>query len=167
MQSNPPDTSTSNTDIRVPRKHQSPQDTTGGEQLTSLLLSSAPPPSSSSTGVPTENGFVLPPPTSNGATSAGNNNVSGSTLSLPSGVVIPAGIDANVLYSSERIMSMLMQLSPPQIQAALNEFDEAIRNKGDKVRNIQVSVLSNPSILKALVLSCSDSFIHSFFPFFF
>jgi hypothetical protein len=53
---------------------------------------------------------------------------------------------------------MLMTLDPSQIQAALNEFDEAIRNKGDKVRNVQVSDLqSYHSFLGVLLLRYSNS----------
>lgn len=133
MQSISSDNAIPSTDIRVPRKHQSPQDTTDGVQLSSSLLSSAPLPSSSSIGVPTGNGFTSNPPTNGG----GGTLASTTAPSLPDGVIIPAGIDSNILYSSERIMSMLMTLNPSQIQAALNEFDEAIRNKGDKVRNVQ------------------------------
>lgn len=38
-------------------------------------------------------------------------------------------------------MTMLAQLTPSQMQAALNEFDEAIRNKGEKVRNVQAYLI--------------------------
>lgn len=161
MQSISPDTAVPNTAIRVPRKQQSPQDTTDGAQLSSSsLLSSAPLPSSSSTGVPTGNGFTPSQPTSNEPISGRAGNLASTAASsLPPGVTIPAGIDSNILYSSDRIMSMLMTLDPSQIQAALNEFDEAIRNKGDKVRNVQVSRLQSfHSFLGILLLRCSNPF---------
>lgn len=150
MQSISSDNAIPSTDIRVPRKHQSPQDTTDGVQLSSSLLSSAPLPSSSSIGVPTGNGFTSNPPTNGG----GGTLASTTAPSLPDGVIIPAGIDSNILYSSERIMSMLMTLNPSQIQAALNEFDEAIRNKGDKVRNVQVSDLQIVIFVLGVLVLC-------------
>lgn len=58
-------------------------------------------------------------------------------LNLPPGVTLPPGMDPSVLLTSDRALALIKELSPTQVQAALNEFDEAIRNKGDKVRNLQ------------------------------
>ena len=56
-------------------------------------------------------------------------------LNLPPGIVLPPTMDPSILANSEKAMQLLNQLPPPQIQAALNEFDEAMKTKGDKVRN--------------------------------
>ncbi len=58
-------------------------------------------------------------------------------LNLPKGVQLPPTMDPAILLASDRAMALLNELSPSQIQAALNEFDEAMRNKGTKVRNSQ------------------------------
>jgi hypothetical protein len=56
---------------------------------------------------------------------------------LPPGINVPASIDPNVMLISDHANSLLKQLNPNQIQAALNEFDEAMKVKGDRVRNVQ------------------------------
>lgn len=58
-------------------------------------------------------------------------------LHLPKGVQLPPTMDPAILLASDRAMALLNELSPSQTQAALNEFDEAMRNKGTKVRNAQ------------------------------
>lgn len=58
-------------------------------------------------------------------------------LNLPAGVVLPPTMDGAILATSERAMALMKDLNPSQIQAALNEFDEAMRSKGNKVRNAQ------------------------------
>jgi hypothetical protein len=44
-------------------------------------------------------------------------------------------MDPSILTNSSKASDLMSQLTPSQMQAALNEFDEAMRNKGDKVRN--------------------------------
>ena len=58
-------------------------------------------------------------------------------LNLPKGVCLPPMMDPTILLTSDRALALLNDLSPSQVQAALNEFDEAMRNKGNKVRNAQ------------------------------
>jgi hypothetical protein len=58
-------------------------------------------------------------------------------LNLPKGVTMPHSMDPTILLTSDRALALLNELSPSQVQAALNEFDEAMRNKGNKVRNSQ------------------------------
>lgn len=50
---------------------------------------------------------------------------------------MPHSMDPTILLTSDRALALLNELSPSQVQAALNEFDEAMRNKGNKVRNSQ------------------------------
>lgn len=56
---------------------------------------------------------------------------------LPPGIVLPPGIDPSILLTSDHALTLLKQLSPAQQQAALLEFEEAMRNKGNRVRNSQ------------------------------
>jgi len=56
---------------------------------------------------------------------------------LPSGLVLPPGIDPAILLSSDHALTLLKQLPPSQQQAALLEFEDAMRNKGNRVRNSQ------------------------------
>jgi len=58
-------------------------------------------------------------------------------LNLPDGVSLPPTMDPTILFTSDRAMTLMNELNPSQVQAALNEFDEAMRNKGGKVRNAQ------------------------------
>lgn len=75
-------------------------------------------------------GIIQPPP-------APMMNIQSMTpaISLPPGVTLPPTMDPNILRNSSKASQMLLQLSPTQMQAALDEFDEAMRNKGDRVRN--------------------------------
>lgn len=58
-------------------------------------------------------------------------------LNLPKGVSLPPTMDPSILLTSDHAMTLLKELSPTQMQAALNEFDDAMKNKGTKVRNTQ------------------------------
>jgi len=58
-------------------------------------------------------------------------------MALPPGVSIPPSMDASILLTSERALSLLRQLTPPQVQAALFEFVDAMQANGDRVRNVQ------------------------------
>jgi len=59
-----------------------------------------------------------------------------SVLNLPPGVVLPPSVDPNLILSSQKAVQLLHTLTPKQMQDSLNEFDEAIRNKTGKVRNV-------------------------------
>ena len=59
-----------------------------------------------------------------------------SALNLPPGVFIPQSIDQNLILASPKAMELLHSLSPKQMQDSLKEFDEAMRSKAGKVRNI-------------------------------
>lgn len=65
----------------------------------------------------------------------GHSHVQRIPLKLPAGVVMPPSMDPSILTNSSKASDLMSQLTPSQMQAALNEFDEAMRNKGDKVRN--------------------------------
>eukprot|EP00979_Chaetoceros_neogracilis_P003108 scaffold530_cov223-Chaetoceros_neogracile.AAC.1 len=58
------------------------------------------------------------------------------SLNMPPGVFIPASIDPNLILASPKAMELLHSLSPQQMQDSLREFDDAMRSKGGKVRNI-------------------------------
>lgn len=59
-----------------------------------------------------------------------------SVLNLPPGVFVPQSIDQNLILASPKAMELLHSLSPKQMQDSLMEFDEAMRSKAGKVRNI-------------------------------
>lgn len=56
---------------------------------------------------------------------------------LQPGVTIPPDMDANILLSSNRALILLNRLSVSLASAALVEFVDALRSKGDQVRNAQ------------------------------
>jgi hypothetical protein len=59
------------------------------------------------------------------------------SLPILNGISFPPNMDPNDILSSDRAISLLQQLEPQQIQAAVNEFAEAMNNKGERVRNVQ------------------------------
>lgn len=60
-----------------------------------------------------------------------------SNIPILSGISLPQDMDPNIILNSDRALSLLQQLDPKQIQAALNEFAEAMSNKGERVRSVQ------------------------------
>merc|ERR1719174_1911332 len=46
-------------------------------------------------------------------------------------------MDLSILIKSDRALTLLRELSPSQINAALLEFVEAMKMKGERVRNSQ------------------------------
>jgi len=56
---------------------------------------------------------------------------------LPPGVSIPPTMDLSILIKSDRALTLLRELSPSQSNAALLEFVEAMKMKGERVRNSQ------------------------------
>jgi len=56
---------------------------------------------------------------------------------LAPGVSLPQGMDPSILLSSEHALTLLKQLPSSQQQASLLEFHEAMKNKGNRVRNAQ------------------------------
>lgn len=75
---------------------------------------------------------------------------------LPGGIKIPPGLDPKILLSSDRALRMLKELtSPVQMQAALDEFTEAMKNKGDRVRNAQAYLVG--VIKRYITVSQKDS----------
>lgn len=80
---------------------------------------------------------VMAAPVPNATASAPMMNIqsTAAAINLPPGVFLPNSMDPNILLNSSKASQLLHQLAPSQMQAALNEFDEAMRNKGDKVRN--------------------------------
>lgn len=57
-------------------------------------------------------------------------------LSLPEGITLPKSVDRN-FFSQKRLRTSFFELPPPQMIAALEEYDAAIRSKGGTVRNPQ------------------------------
>ena len=54
-----------------------------------------------------------------------------------SGISFPPNMDPSIILSSDRALSLLKQLDSRQIQATVDEFAEAMNNKGTKIRSIQ------------------------------
>lgn len=64
-----------------------------------------------------------------------------SSMPIFNGISFPPNMDHNLILGSERALSMFQQLDPKRIQAALDEFTEAMANKGERVRNVQAYFL--------------------------
>ncbi len=54
---------------------------------------------------------------------------------IPPGVNMPSSMDPNVLFTSDRAVQLIQKLTPNQMQAALDEYADAMKQKGGKVRN--------------------------------
>jgi len=65
-----------------------------------------------------------------------NSNSSTVDLPLPEGITLPKSVDRN-FFSQKRLRTSFFELPPPQMIAALEEYDVAIRSKGGTVRNPQ------------------------------
>ena len=60
-----------------------------------------------------------------------------SSIPILSGISFPPNMDPNIILSSDRALSLLEQLDSKQIQAAVDEFADAMSNKGERVRSVQ------------------------------
>jgi hypothetical protein len=141
--SNPTTVSNENSSVpnmisRVPRKQQatvvgSPPSVSATEELTrtsnSLPLNVAPESAVAAAAVPT----TLQ---SNNPNASNAVSLPSSVLNLPPGVTLPPSVDPSLILSSQKAVQLLHTLTPKQMQDSLNEFDEAVRIKGTKVRNV-------------------------------
>ena len=57
-------------------------------------------------------------------------------LALPDGIILPKSVDPN-FFSQNRLRTSFNELSSSQMTAALEEYDIAMRSKGETVRNPQ------------------------------
>lgn len=133
--SNPVSTETSSTPTmmsRVPRKQQaaaagSPPSVSANQELNST---------SNSLPINVSADLVVPTTQLNNPNASNVVSLPSSVLNLPPGVTLPPSIDPSLILSSQKAVQLLHTLTPKQMQDSLNEFDEAIRNKGGKVRNV-------------------------------
>jgi len=57
----------------------------------------------------------------------------GNSVGLPAGITVPRGVDSKLLQG--RLLDTLKQLPDDLIIDALNEYDDALQNKGGSIRN--------------------------------
>lgn len=57
----------------------------------------------------------------------------GPSVGLPEGITVPNGVDSKLLQG--RLLDALLQLPNDLITDALNEYDDALQNKGGSIRN--------------------------------
>lgn len=57
----------------------------------------------------------------------------GTSVGLPEGISVPMGVDSKLLQG--RLLDTLKQLPTDLITDALNEYDDALQNKGGSIRN--------------------------------
>lgn len=139
--SNPTTVSTENSSVpnmisRVPRKQQaaavgSPPSVSATEELTRTS-------NSHPLNVAPESAAAAVPSTlqSNNPNASNAVSLPSSVLNLPPGVTLPPSVDPSLILSSQKAVQLLHTLTPKQMQDSLNEFDEAVRIKGTKVRNV-------------------------------
>ena len=63
----------------------------------------------------------------------GSNDVGGSALVLPGGVQLPPSVTPDMLDG--RLRRFFFELSPAQMRDVLVEYDDAVKEKGDEIRN--------------------------------
>ncbi len=59
------------------------------------------------------------------------------TLNLPVGVTLPPSVTPPLIASNGRLKHIFFSLSPSQMNEALMEYEEAVKEKGNEIRNKQ------------------------------
>lgn len=66
-----------------------------------------------------------------------HSNSADCTLDLPVGVILPPSVTPPLIASNGRLKHIFFSLSPSQMNEALMEYEEAVKEKGNEIRNKQ------------------------------